>query len=76
MFFQSQVAKPAPISLLFKRVLETADSVLDFSCSLLGLTFRLSFLTAQDLADDFFDPADNLPGRSLNPIFIHDEVFL
>jgi hypothetical protein len=66
------MSRGARHSLLLQRVLETADSVLDLACDLVGLAVGLQLGIAYRLADGLFDRALDLLRRSRDPILIHD----
>jgi hypothetical protein len=51
-------------SLLLQRVLETTDSVLEFTCNLVSLAIRLQFGIAYRLADGLLDRALDFFRRS------------
>src|SRR5471032_2726660 len=82
---QAKKNRPVPVGLsapIFPLLLEyVAHGVgcfthlrLDLPRDSFGGAFSLRCLVAGDLADRFLDGAGHLPGRTFNPILIHDVV--
>jgi hypothetical protein len=55
-----------------ERVFDAADSILDLSCRLVGLTFGLQLGITENLAGNLLGFAFDLLRRSLDPIFVHN----
>src|SRR3984893_3575092 len=65
--------RPSPLRLLpLERVFDSADSIPDLSCRLVGLAFGLQLSITKHLAGNLLGFAFDLLRRSLDPVLVHD----